>query len=230
MEGSLYRLSKYLENQDCSEHADPVPYSLLLHLPSPYAATRIFGLELLNIHGYNSKVVRDLFCIRTYALEYGILPAIDLICNRVSMIQETDTFPRIYFECCNTLPKEMVHLALNLEKIRLCYDLSLEIAKFKESPVPTYTAKHYQNQCSFRYLREMCNIMEKLEDTHTDNNVQQTFYRFAMGHLEYMLAHSAITTPYVLQERLNYREIIALTEASKTLKYLSRYVPFIYSI
>jgi hypothetical protein len=229
MEGSLYRLSKYLENQDCSESASPVPYSLLTSLPSPYAATRVFGLELLNINGENAKIIRDLFCIRTYALEYGILPAIDLLCSRSghsNAVQETSTFPRIYFECCNILPREYVHLALNLEKIRLCYELSLEIAKFKGSSVPNYTAKHYQNQCSFLYLREMCSIMEKIETFDTSPK----FYQFAIRHLEYMLAHSSIATPYVLQERLNYREIIALTEASKTLKYLSRYVPFVYTV
>lgn len=230
MEGSLYRLSKYLENQDCSESASPVPYSLLVNLPSSYASTRIFGVELLNIYGYHSQVIRDLFCIRTYALEYGILRAIDLIINPNNQINETNTFPKIYFECCNLLPRDLVHFASNLEKIRLCYELSLEIAKFKESPVPQYTAKYYQNQCAFRYLREMCQIMEKLEKYGTGENIQQLFYQFTMGHLENMLAHSSISTPYVLQERLNYREIIALTEASKTLKYLSRYVPFVYSI
>lgn len=229
MEGSLYRLSKYLESQDCSESASPVPYSLLANLPSPYAATRMFGVELLNIYGYNSKVIRDLFCIRTYALEYGILRAIDLIINPNNQINETDTFPKIYFECCNLLPRELVHFASNLEKIRLCYELSLEIAKFKESPVPHYTAKHYQNQCAFRYLREMCNVMEHFEQSGTDANILQSFHQFTIKHLENMLAHSAISTPYVLQERLNYREIIALTEASKTLKYLNRYVPFVYT-
>jgi hypothetical protein len=227
MEGSLYRLSKYLESQDCSEMASPVPYSVLSNLPSPYTATRIFGVELLNINGHNAKIIRNLFCIRTYALEYGILPAIDLLCQH--RVQETPTFPKIYFECCNILPRDMAYLALNLEKIRLCYELSTDIAIFKESTVPQYTTKHYQNQCSFRYLREMCSIMGQLEHV-SSTMIQQNFYRFAIGQLESMLAHSSISTPYVLQERLNYREIIALSEASKTLKYLARYVPFVYSI
>ena len=142
MEGSIYRLSKYLENQDCSESASPIPYSLLVSLPSPYVATRLFGLELLNIHGIHAKTIRDLFCIRTYALEYGIIKAIDLITGPNNQINETDTFPKIYFECCNLLPRDMVHFASNLEKIRLCYELSLEIAKFKETPVQHYHTKH----------------------------------------------------------------------------------------
>jgi hypothetical protein len=231
----LYRLSKYLESQDCSDYADPVPKSLLLQLPTPYAATRVFGLELLNIHGKHSIPIKNLFCIRTYALEYGIQNAILLICNKTFPETNTDleihSFPKIYFECCNSIPKQFVGLVADLEKIRLCYELSYEIAQFSECVFPTYLAKDYRNRCTFRYLKQMCFIMDAIE-TISSEDESNKFYKFCMNHLEYMLKNSTIRAAHIysfnLEERLNYREIIALTEATRNLNHLRRYVSFIY--
>jgi hypothetical protein len=221
----LYRLSSYLQKQDCNNSAEPVPYSLLVNLPSPYEATKVFGLELLNIHGFNSKPIRSLFCIRTYALEYGINKAIELFYNKTITEYETEMnlFPKKYFECCNILPKQLVGLAADLEKIRLCYELSHDIAVYRDSILPNYETQKYRNICTFRYLQHMCWIMELLETLEFKEEAEK-FYTFGMKQFEYMLLNSTIRKYHIrvfnLENRLKYNEIKTLKEVTKKITYL----------
>jgi hypothetical protein len=235
MTPAIYDMIKYLDKQKPGEPLTPIPTSLILCPPSNYEATLYFGETLLNI-GENSfqalqakKDLKNMFCIKTYALEYGITKAIDLILSGLYKENIEESFPKIFYNTCSLLPKHLAFLAIRLEKIRLLYELSESIAEYKGCVIKSYYISDLKARCSYLYLKEMSNILNHLEEEGLLEKDIELFYNFSRNQLENIIKDCKdihIKTNYS-SVILNYKEVMIISNIMKILHRSSTFIDLI---
>jgi len=132
-----------------------VEVTLPRDLPSPYHATKEFGEKLLKIQGYGERKIRDLFCIRTFALHHGISHALYLI--RENIVSETNTFPHRLYEM-EEIPNISKTSAADLERAFLRWELASEIPE-PESFVSHSESKHIRSESVIEYSKVAMKVL-----------------------------------------------------------------------
>lgn len=131
------------------------------NLPNPYHATKEFGDSLLKIQGYHEQAIRDLFCIRTYAIHYGISHALHLI--RENIVDSTDSFPKRLYEM-ERLPYISKTDSGDLERAFLRWELASEIPE-PHSFVSHSEIKHIRSESVIEYSKVATKVLESITDT-----------------------------------------------------------------
>lgn len=130
-------------------------------LPNSYHATKEFGDSLLKVQGSSRKVIYNLFCIRTFALHYGISRALHLI--QENICEGTDTFPQRLYEmkklfCISNTDSE------DLERAFLRWELASEIPE-PYSFVSRSETKHIRSESVIDYSKVATKVLESITDT-----------------------------------------------------------------
>lgn len=140
-------------------------------LPTPYCATKEFGDTLLKIQGHEEQNIRDLFCIRTFALHYGMSRAIHLI--KENYIDSTDTFPQRLYEM-----EEFTHInktnAADLERAFLKWELASNIPD-PTSCIAHSESKHIRSEAILEYSKVAEKVLKSITNTNEYDTTKSYF-------------------------------------------------------
>jgi hypothetical protein len=147
-------------------------YTSIPHdLPLPYHATKEFGDTLLKIQGREEQTIRDLFCIRTFALHYGISNALHLI--REHIMTCTDTFPTRLGQL-EDFPWIKKTDTGDLERAFLRWELASEIPD-PDSVFPNSESKHIRSESVIEYSKIAMRVLEDITDISRYNYTNEYF-------------------------------------------------------
>jgi hypothetical protein len=159
-------LQKYLEEDQMRSGAGDskdAPYELRMNLPSAHWATRECGDRMLYVSGVRNQCIRDLFCIRTFALYHGISKALHLI--RENVVFPSRSFPERLYNT-SELPSVTNPIAASLERECLRWELADEIPE-PTSMIANSEAKHIRSDAIIAYAKIANDILTRTNDAHS---------------------------------------------------------------
>lgn len=155
----MEKLAEYIRENEIRSGAgggSPPSTELLNSLPSPHWATYEFGKKLLTF----DPPIRNLFCIRAFAMYNGIVPAMDVL-GEYDYLEfiHTDTFPSKLqtLEEFTVLSNEEIGA---LEHQRLKWELAEDTVTY-DDPTPNSTRKHLRSEAVIEYSRICDRIVNK---------------------------------------------------------------------
>jgi hypothetical protein len=197
-------LRKYMQNERRRSplQDSQIPNHILMNnLPTPYHATREFGEELLRVQGYKTQCIRDLFCIRSFALTHGISRAIHLINEHIT--ESTNTFPHRLYETQKLQRVSKVNAA-SLERECLIWELAKDIPD-PLGMFPRSETKHILSDSTIKYAI----IAEKIVNHIKDDDVKEQTLSFFKEQIQEMINGCHILN---LIHKINVREPIRILD------------------